>query len=94
MVMIKSDLILEIVAKTSLNGVEAKRFLNAFIRISRSKLAEEGKISFPNFGVFYTVNMPERRLQNLYTKGLISVPAQQIIRFRAAKKLRDTVNKR
>lgn len=69
------------------NRSEAMRILNAVVETIIDATAEQGRVSITGFGVFETMQRPERTVRNPRTGERKRVPAEVQPRFRPGSRL-------
>lgn len=90
--MTKADLIDYIAEEAKITKEKAGIALNALIEGVQDALkAKDGKIQLTGFGTFSTVHRKERKGRNPGTGEEITIPAQNSVKFKPGKKLKDAV---
>ncbi len=89
--MTKADLVEKIAGTASLTKAAAEKALNAFLDAVQDALKKEGKLTLTGFGTFAVEKRQERKGRNPRTGAVIQIPASKVVKFRAGKKLKDSV---
>lgn len=88
----KSELIAATAEKANISKAEAKRVLETMVVSIQESLSRGEKVSFKGFGTFRLKQRPLRRVRNLHTKEIITVPSTRVAGFKPGKNLKDLVN--
>lgn len=88
----KSELISAIAENAGLNKAEAKKALDATIKVIADTLKSGDKIALVGFGVFSVAERPARTGVNPRTKEQITIAAKNVVKFKAGSELEDAVN--
>lgn len=88
----KSELISAIAENAGLNKAEAKKALDATIKVIADTLKSGEKIALVGFGVFSVAERPARTGVNPRTKEQITIAAKNVVKFKAGSELEDAVN--
>ena len=70
---------------------EAGRILAGVFGVTASMLQEGQEVNWPGFGTFKVVERAARAGTNPQTKAKIQIPATKVVKFVAAKGLRDAI---
>jgi len=90
--MTKAELIDQMAKEAKITKEKAGIALNALIDgILETLKTEDGKIQLTGFGTFLTVHKEERKGRNPGTGEEITIPAQNIVKFKPGKTLKDAV---
>lgn len=89
--MTKADLVDKIAAKSGLTKVAAEKALNAFLAAMKDELLAEGKLNLTGFGTFSVVTRQARKGRNPRTGAVITIPASNVVKFKAGRKLKDSI---
>lgn len=89
--MTKADLVDKIAAKSGLTKVAAEKALNAFLAAIKDELLAEGKLNLTGFGTFSVVTRQARKGRNPRTGAVITIPASNVVKFKAGRKLKDSI---
>ena len=89
--MTKAELIAAIATKADLNKTSAERALNAILDAMQEILTAEGKITLTGFGTPAVETRQERTGRNPRTGKALTIPAAKVVKFRAGKTLKNTV---
>ena len=88
----KTDLVNAVAEKTGLSKVKAAEAVDGIISVIGDSLKRGDKVSLVGFGTFEVVKRAERKGRNPQTGQEITIPAKNVVRFKAGKKLKDLVN--
>jgi DNA-binding protein HU-beta len=89
----KIDLIKAVAEQVELTQKEVTAVFDAAIELVTKTLKKGEEVSVAGLGKFVVKNRAARQSMNPRTKELIKVPASKAPTFRAAKALKDAVNK-
>lgn len=90
--MTKADLIDYMAEEAKITKEKAGVALNALIEgVQEALQAKDGKLQLTGFGTFSTVHRKERKGRNPGTGEEITIPAQNSVKFKPGKKLKDAV---
>lgn len=89
----KTELIEKIATGSGLKKAEAKDALEVTLRELKSALAANEKIQLVGFGTFEVKERPAREGKNPATGEKITIPAKNVVKFKAGADLTDAVNK-
>lgn len=90
--MSKNDLVEFVASETGLTKADATRALDATLKGITNGLKKEGKVTFVGFGTFTSKKRPARNGINPLTGKPMSIPAKNVVSFKAGSKLKDAVN--
>ncbi len=90
--MTKAELVEKIAAKGNLTKAGAERALNAFLAAVEDALCKDAKVTLTGFGTFAVENHKARQGRNPRTGETLTIPACKMVRFRAGKTLKDSLN--
>lgn len=90
--MSKTDLVEFIASEAGLTKADATRALDAALKGITNGLKKEGKVAFVGFGTFSSKKRPARNGVNPLTGKPMSIPAKNVVSFKAGSKLKDAVN--
>ncbi|MDA3882697.1 MAG: HU family DNA-binding protein [Bacteroidales bacterium] len=88
----KAELIDQIASQSGLSKADSKKALDALTGAITGSLKKGDKISLVGFGSFSKSKRSARTGRNPQTGKTISIPAKNVIKFKAGKDLSDTVN--
>lgn len=88
----KANLIDFIAAETGLTKADAGRALDATLKGIMKGLEDEGKVSLVGFGTFSKKKRAAREGINPLTGKPMSIPAKNVVSFKAGSKLKDALN--
>lgn len=83
----KSQLIDAIAKDASITKVDAKKALDAFIKVTGKALKAGDKIGLVGFGSFAVTKKPSRTGRNPRTGASIKIPAKNVVKFKAGAEL-------
>jgi DNA-binding protein HU-beta len=87
----KSELIDAIAAEAGLTKAEAKKSLDAFIKATSGALKQGERVALVGFGSFAVSQRNARTGRNPQTGKEITIPAKNIIKFKAGSELTGLV---
>ena len=87
----KSDLTAAIAANSGLSKIDAKKALDAFVKVVSYKLKRGEKISITGFGSFQTVQRKARTGVNPATQDKMEIAAKKSVKFKAGAELADKI---
>jgi len=87
----KTDLVGAIAANSGLSKVDAKKALDAFVKVVAYQLKRGEKISIVGFGSFQTSNRKARVGVNPATQDKMNIAAKRVVKFKAGAELADKV---
>ena len=90
--MTKRGFVNRIAVHTGYPKVHIDNVIDHFLEQLIDALEEDGRVELRNFGVFRTVDLPARVGRNPSTGEPVSIPASRHARFRAGKRMRETLN--
>ena len=90
--MTKADFVEKVAARTGLSKDKSEKAISAFLEALEDALVKEKKVTLTGFGSFVVETRPARTGRNPRTGEPISIPAAQVVKFRAGKLLKDAVN--
>lgn len=88
----KSDLLTDVAARADMSKAQVESVISAFLETVVGKAQEGAKVSWPGFGSFQTSVRPARKGRNPQTGATIEIPETTVMKFSAAKALKDTLN--
>ena len=89
----KTELIEKIASGSGLKKAEAKDALDTTLRVLKDALVAGEKIQLVGFGTFEVKERPGREGKNPATGEKITIPAKNVVKFKAGADLADAVNK-
>jgi DNA-binding protein HU-beta len=92
--MTKAELIARAAEKAGVSKKQADRCLKAIIEVIEDALQKGERIALPGFGVFQVKERAARKGRNPQTGEEITIPARKVVVFKAAKQLRELINKK
>jgi len=88
----KSDLIKNTADKANITRADAKRIVDATIETISDSLAQGNIVSIKGFGTFRLKHRPLKRIRNLHTKEMITVPSARLPAFKPGKNIKTKIN--
>lgn len=77
-----------IAALTGHSRTDVAHIINTFLESIEHALADRQKVALSGFGTFLPVTRKSRKIFDLHTRNLITLPAKQGIRFKPGIKIR------
>lgn len=90
--MSKTEIIEFIAAETGLTKADSERAFNATLKAVEKGLKEDKKVAIVGFGTWTSKKREAREGINPATKERISIPAKNVVTFKAGSKLKDALN--
>lgn len=90
--MSKTELVEFVAEETGLSKAQASKAVDAMLKGIEKGLKEDGKVAFVGFGTFSSKLREGREGINPLTKEPMSIPAKNVVSFKAGSKLKDAVN--
>lgn len=87
----KEELAESIAQKTGIKKAMAVKFVESFITSLEETILAGRRVTISGFGTFEAIKHRERKVMNPATKEPMVIPAQITARFRASKKLKETI---
>lgn len=88
----KADLISAIAAEAGLSKVDAKKALDATVKVISNALVAGDKVSLIGFGTFSVSERTARQGINPKTKETIKIAAKKVAKFKAGAELSSAVS--
>ena len=88
----KKELVRAAAKESGLTQVKVKTAVDAMIKVFQEKMGAGNEIKLANFGTFRLVDRKAYTARNPKTQEPVAVPAKTVVRFRASKNLKETVN--
>lgn len=88
----KKELVKAAAAEAGLTQVKVKKAVDSLIKVFQDKMGEGNEIKLAKFGTFRLVDRKAYTGRNPKTGAPVDVPAKTVVRFRASKDLKETVN--
>jgi len=82
-----------IAAELGLSGRTGRRFVRRFVQLVAEEITESGRVELRGLGTFATVPRPPQTIRHPKTGESIDVPAYRTVRFRASKRIRESLLK-
>lgn len=90
--MTKADLIDKMAKDAGISKVAASAALNSFVEgVTKALKKKDGKVTLVGFGTFQKVRRKARKGRNPQTGEAIKIKAANTVKFKAGKKLKDSV---
>lgn len=89
--MTKRQLVESLAKNTGFSKRQVENFLQTFTKTVIDEVSKGGKVSITGFGVFDLGKRAARRGVDPRTQAEIKIPAMKMPRFRAGKKLKESV---
>jgi len=83
----KAQLIDAISAEAGLTKVDAKKALDAFVKITGEQLKQGDRIALIGFGTFSVSERPARQGRNPQTGAKIAIDKKKVVKFKAGSEL-------
>lgn len=87
----KSELVSAIAANSGLSKVDAKKALDAFVKVVSYQMKKGVKVSITGFGSFQTSERKARTGVNPATQQQMKIEAKRVVKFKAGAELADKV---
>jgi DNA-binding protein HU-beta len=88
----KQELIAKVVKDTGLTKVSATGAVESLLDGIKKSLKKGNAVTFVGFGSFQTSMRKARTARNPQTGAAVKVPKRRVVRFKAGKALKDSVN--
>ncbi len=88
----KAQLIDAIAGDSGLTKADAKKALDAFIKVTGGALKGGDRVALVGFGSFGVTERSARTGRNPQTGAEIQIPAKKVVKFKAGSELTDSVN--
>ncbi len=88
----KTELIAKVAQETQLPKGKVQAVLDGIINSIGDSLKSGDKVSFVGFGTFEVAQREARTGRNPQTGASIKIPARKVVRFKAGKQLKESVN--
>lgn len=88
----KTELVAQIAEAAGLSKVAAKAALEAALDAMKAALVKGDKVSLIGFGTLAVAERPAREGINPATKEKITIPARNVVKFKAGAELNAAVN--
>ena len=89
--MTKQDVAKEVAKKAQIAQKEAESVINAFLEVIERSLKRGEGVSFMGFGSFTVSKRSAREGINPATNEKITIPEKKVVKFKAGKKLKDSI---
>ncbi|MBS2098451.1 HU family DNA-binding protein [Carboxylicivirga linearis] len=88
----KAQLIDAIAGEAEITKADAKKALDAFIKVTSDSLKAGGRVALVGFGSFGVSERSARTGRNPQTGKEIEIPAKKVVKFKAGSELSDSIN--
>ena len=85
----KAQLVEAVMLEASISKVDARKAVDAFVRVAVQALREEDKVLLSGLGVFSVQHRPSRTGRNPRTGATVKIPPKRIVKFRPTVDLDD-----
>jgi DNA-binding protein HU-beta len=90
--MTKAEIVVKMAKEAGIPKTAANTALDSFIdSVSKTLKKKDGKITLVGFGSFYKARRKARKGRNPKTGEAIKIKAANVVKFRAGKKLKESV---
>jgi DNA-binding protein HU-beta len=89
--MTKAEIVDALAAKAGLSKAAGEKVLNAFLVSVQEILRVEGRLNLSGLGAFVVEERKARKGRNPRTGESIIIAAAKVVKFRAGKKLKDSI---
>jgi DNA-binding protein HU-beta len=90
--MTKAELVEKAAKEAGISKVAAATALNSFMNnVTKALKKKDGKVTLVGFGTFSKVRRKARKGRNPQTGAPIKIKATNVVKFRAGKKLKDSI---
>ena len=90
--MTKADLVEQMAKDAKITKVAAAAALNSFVAsVTKALKKKDGKVTLVGFGTFQKARRKARKGRNPQTGAAIKIKAKNVVKFKAGKKLRESV---
>ncbi|MEE9496157.1 MAG: HU family DNA-binding protein [Desulfobacterales bacterium] len=90
--MTKAELVENVATDAKISKVAAAAALNSFMEsVTKALKKKDGKVTLVGFGTFSKVRRKARKGRNPQTGEPIKIKATNVVKFKAGKKLKDSV---
>jgi DNA-binding protein HU-beta len=88
----KAEIIEKMASEASISKTEATAALNSFVdSVTKTLKKKDGKVTLVGFGTFSKARRKARKGRNPQTGEAIKIKAGNVVKFRAGKKLKDSL---
>lgn len=90
--MTKAELVEKTAKEAGISKVAAAAAMNSFMdNVTKALKKKDGKVTLVGFGTFSKVRRKARKGRNPQTGAPIKIKAANVVKFRAGKKLKDSI---
>lgn len=86
----KIQLVDAVTAEVKVTKLEAKKIVDAVIKVTLDTLQRGDKVTLTGFGTFSIVVRSERRGRNPRTGAIVKIPSKRVIKFRPTAGVEDS----
>ena len=90
--MIKTELIKKLVSRSNLSPNEMREAIEIILDTIKDAMANGERIEIRDFGAFIVRELPAKLGRNPKTGESVDVPSQRVVRFKAGKEMRKSVD--
>lgn len=87
----KVELVKGIAEETGITQKDANEFVDAFVKVAKEGLVEDGKVQLVGFLTLEVKDTAERKGYNIHTEEAMIIPAGKTVRARVSKKVRELI---
>lgn len=90
--MTKAELIEKMAKEAKISKVAAGKALDSFTtNVTKALKKKDGKVTLVGFGTFQKTRRKARKGRNPQTGEMIKIKAKNVVKFKAGKKLKDSI---
>lgn len=89
----KAELIAAIKDEAGVSKAEAKKVLDAFIKVTQKALKKGDRVALIGFGTWSVKKREARKGRNPQTKAEITIPSKKVVKFKPGSELSKAVEK-
>lgn len=86
-----SELVVATASATNLTKAEARKVLDAAIKVTGETLNNGEEVTLGTLGKFIVKNKPARTARNPRTGATVQVPAKKVVDFKVGKAFKDAI---
>jgi len=91
--MTKAELIAQVAEETGLTKAASKEAIEVILKKMTTTLKKEGRVAYFGLGIFEVVKRKKRKGRNPRTNEPVTIKAHKAVKFKAAKALKEAINK-
>jgi DNA-binding protein HU-beta len=88
----REQLVMSIADKTGMSKKAVSEMLNAFIETVTGALRQDDKVTLVGFGTWMMREFKARKARNPQTGAEMMLSAKKVVRWKASKKVQDSMN--